>query len=116
TLTGILLDLPRYNRNRVDGTHLTFADLQRATGQLAALDRAERTAHPCIGPDRADLVLAGCAVLDAICDLWPVGRLRVADRGLREGILHGLMLAADNGGDNRADNGAVNGAGEPGRL
>jgi exopolyphosphatase/guanosine-5'-triphosphate,3'-diphosphate pyrophosphatase len=95
TLTGILLDLPRYNRNRVDGTHLTFADLQRATGRLAGLDRAERTAHPCIGPDRADLVLAGCAVLDAICDLWPVGRLRVADRGLREGILHGLMSAAD---------------------
>lgn len=95
TLTGILLDLPRYNRNRVDGTHLTFADLQRATGRLAALDRGERAAHPCIGPDRADLVLAGCAVLDAICDLWPVGRLRVADRGLREGILHGLMLAAD---------------------
>ncbi|CAN0446821.1 unnamed protein product, partial [Discosporangium mesarthrocarpum] len=97
TLTGILLDLPRYNRNRVDGTHLTFADVQRATGRLAALDRGERAAHPCIGPDRADLVLAGCAVLDAICDLWPVGRLRVADRGLREGILHGLMHAADAG-------------------
>jgi exopolyphosphatase/guanosine-5'-triphosphate,3'-diphosphate pyrophosphatase len=96
TLTGILLDLPRYNRNRVDGTHLTFADLQRATGRLAGLDRGERAAHPCIGPDRADLVLAGCAVLDAICDLWPVGRLRVADRGLREGILHGLMRAADS--------------------
>ena len=95
TLTGILLDLPRYNRNRVDGTHLTFADLQRATGRLAGFNRAERTAHPCIGPDRADLVLAGCAVLDAICDLWPVGRLRVADRGLREGILHGLMSGAD---------------------
>jgi exopolyphosphatase / guanosine-5'-triphosphate,3'-diphosphate pyrophosphatase len=95
TLTGILLDLPRYNRSRVDGTHLTFGDLQRATGRLAGLDRAERTAHPCIGPDRADLVLAGCAVLDAICGLWPVGRLRVADRGLREGILHGLMSDAD---------------------
>jgi exopolyphosphatase/guanosine-5'-triphosphate,3'-diphosphate pyrophosphatase len=98
TLTGILLNLPRYNRSRVDGTHLTFADLQRATTQLAALDRAERAAHPCVGPDRADLVLAGCAVLDAICELWPVGRLRVGDRGLREGILHGLMNAADLAG------------------
>ena len=51
----------------------------------------ERTANPCIGPDRADLVVAGCAILEAICGLWPVGRLRVADRGVREGILAGLM-------------------------
>lgn len=99
TLTGILLNLPRYNRARVDGTHLTFADLRRATARLAELDRNERAAHPCIGPDRADLVLAGCAVLDAICELWPVGRLRVGDRGLREGILHGLMAAAEGGAD-----------------
>jgi exopolyphosphatase/guanosine-5'-triphosphate,3'-diphosphate pyrophosphatase len=48
-------------------------------------------AHPCIGAERADLVLAGCAILEAICTLWPVGRVRVADRGLREGILHGLF-------------------------
>lgn len=104
TLTGILLDLPRYNRNRVDGTHLTFADLRRATGRLGLLDRDERAAHPCIGPDRADLVLAGCGVLDAICALWPVGRLRVGDRGLREGILHGLMSDADgrNAGGHRS--------------
>ncbi|MBT4907245.1 MAG: hypothetical protein HON62_10210, partial [Rhodospirillaceae bacterium] len=58
-------------------------------------DRQDRAAHPCIGPERADLVVSGCAVLDAICGLWPVGQLRVADRGLREGILHGLMRSAD---------------------
>ena len=49
------------------------------------MDCAERAAHPCIGPERADLVVAGCAILEAICRLWPVGRVRVADRGLREG-------------------------------
>jgi exopolyphosphatase/guanosine-5'-triphosphate,3'-diphosphate pyrophosphatase len=54
----------------------------------------ERTANPCIGPDRADLVVAGCAILEAICGLWPVGRLRVADRGVREGILAGLMQSS----------------------
>ncbi len=59
------------------------------------LDRSGRAAHPCIGPQRADLVIAGCAVLHAICDAWPVGALKVADRGLREGILHGLMQDAD---------------------
>jgi exopolyphosphatase/guanosine-5'-triphosphate,3'-diphosphate pyrophosphatase len=52
---------------------------------------AERAHHPCIGPDRADLVLPGCAILEAVVDVWPVERLRVADRGLREGVLMTLM-------------------------
>ena len=95
TLTGVLLDLPRYNRSRVDGRALTFQDIDRGRNQLMALDRSGRAAHPCIGPQRADLVIAGCAVLQAICDAWPVGMLTVADRGLREGILHGLMRDAD---------------------
>jgi exopolyphosphatase/guanosine-5'-triphosphate,3'-diphosphate pyrophosphatase len=96
TLTGVFLDLPRYQRNRVDGRELAFEQLRGARDRLLALDRDDRAAHPCIGPQRADLVISGCAVLDAICDLWPVGRLRVADRGLREGILHGLMRSADS--------------------
>ena len=95
TLTGVLLDLPRYDRARVDGRALTFDDLDRGRNLLMALDRSGRAAHPCVGPKRADLVIAGCAVLHAICDAWPVGALKVADRGLREGILHGLMQEAD---------------------
>ena len=95
TLTGVFLKLPRYNRDRVDGRQLNFAQLGSARDHLLGLDRQDRAAHPCIGPERADLVVSGCAVLDAICGLWPVGQLRVADRGLREGILHGLMRSAD---------------------
>jgi len=95
TLAGVLLDMPRYDRARVDGRALTFEDLDQGRNQLMKLDRSGRAAHPCIGPQRADLVIAGCAVLHAICDAWPVGGLKVADRGLREGILHGLMQDAD---------------------
>ncbi|MBO6782905.1 MAG: Ppx/GppA family phosphatase [Alphaproteobacteria bacterium] len=95
TLTGVFLDLPRYDRGRVDGRELAFSQLEGARDKLLALDRQDRAAHPCIGSQRADLVVSGCAILDAICDLWPVGRLRVADRGLREGILHGLMRSDD---------------------
>jgi exopolyphosphatase/guanosine-5'-triphosphate,3'-diphosphate pyrophosphatase len=87
TLCGVHLDLPRYDRAKVDGTRLDFAALATASRRLAALSWEERAAHPCIGEERADLVLAGCAILDAICLLWPVGRLVVADRGIREGIL-----------------------------
>lgn len=95
TLTGVFLDLPRYDRGRVDGRELEFGQLESARDKLLAMDRQGRAAQPCIGAQRADLVISGCGILDAICDLWPVGRLRVADRGLREGILHGLMRSAD---------------------
>jgi exopolyphosphatase/guanosine-5'-triphosphate,3'-diphosphate pyrophosphatase len=91
TLAGIHLGLPRYNRNVVDGSTLLFDDISAVSERLAAVDFAERAAHPCIGIERADLVVAGCAILQAICRLWPVGRLRVADRGVREGILFDLL-------------------------
>ena len=91
TLAGVHLGLPRYNRALIDGCYLEFPAIRAVSQQLAAMTCEERTANPCIGPDRADLVVAGCAILEAICGLWPVGRLRVADRGVREGILAGLM-------------------------
>ena len=94
TLAGVHLALPRYNRAMVDGIVLERADVHAASARLLALDYAGRSAHPCIGVERADLVLAGCAILDAIMDRWPTPRLRVADRGVREGILYGLMDGA----------------------
>ncbi len=91
TLAGIEMQLQRYDRSRVDGSYLDFGSIGAISRRLAAMDCAERAQQPCIGRDRADLVVAGCAILEGICRLWPVGRLRVADRGLREGILFGLM-------------------------
>lgn len=91
TLAGIEMQLARYDRSRVDGSYLDFRAIGTISRRLAAMDCAGRAQHPCIGRERADLVVAGCAILEAICRLWPVGRLRVADRGLREGILFGLM-------------------------
>lgn len=90
-LSALYHRLPRYIRARVDGTALDFASIAHVTRQLVSMAYAERAAHPCIGHDRADLVLAGCAVLEAICSLWPIGRLAVADRGIREGILMSLV-------------------------
>lgn len=91
TVAGIHLELPRYERSAVDGQPLSFAAIAAARRRILAMSAAERLAHPCIGPERADLVVAGCAILDAICQVWPTGRLRVADRGVREGMLLGMM-------------------------
>lgn len=99
SLAGLHLDLPRYDRNRVDGIWMSRADCDAAAGRLLALTTAERAAQPCIGPDRADLVLAGAAILQAVQEEWPCNRVRVADRGLREGIL--LSLMAERGGGRR---------------
>ncbi|MFZ5670042.1 MAG: Ppx/GppA phosphatase family protein [Pseudomonadota bacterium] len=91
SLAGLHLDLPRYDRGRVDGLWMTRDECEATTGRLLAWTPQERAAQPCIGPDRADLVLAGAAILQAVQELWPCPRVRVADRGLREGLLMGLM-------------------------
>jgi exopolyphosphatase/guanosine-5'-triphosphate,3'-diphosphate pyrophosphatase len=91
TLAGIHLELPRYDRRRVDGTWLTGERVAGLIDDIIAMDHAGRIANPCIGRERADLVLAGCAILEAIRRRWPCKRLRVADRGLREGLLVELM-------------------------
>ena len=97
TLSGLKLGLARYDRRVVDGSWLDFTDIVGLSHALASLDFAGRAAKPCIGAERADLVVAGCAILEAICRTWPVGRLRVADRGLREGIILGLMARSTVG-------------------
>lgn len=91
TLAGLHLKLPRYDRRQVDGLWMRSKDVDRVVADLLGMDFSERTASPCIGSERADLVLAGCAILEAIRRVWPSERLRVADRGLREGILTQLM-------------------------
>ena len=92
TLAGVHLGLERYDRRQVDGTWLNAGELRAMISRILDMDFEERTNNPCIGQDRADLVLAGCAILEAFHREWPCGRLRVADRGLREGILMEMMI------------------------
>ena len=91
TLAGVHLDLPRYDRSSVDGSYLEMDTVHRICGRIAGMSYGERAGHGCIGVERADLVVAGCAILTALCRLWPAERLRVADRGLREGMLYTMI-------------------------
>lgn len=93
TLAGVHLGLERYDRRRVDGLWMSGRSVDAMVERLLSWDFSARVANPCIGADRADLVLGGCAILEAIRAVWPSERLRVADRGLREGILSELMGA-----------------------
>ena len=91
TIAGVFQKLERYDRRRIDGIWMNHHDVTVVIERLLASSYADRAGNPCIGPDRADLVLAGCAILDAIRQAFPVPRLRVADRGLREGMLIEMM-------------------------
>ena len=91
TLASVHLALPSYDRRLVDGLHVPVDDMRRISTMIAEMDLAERSGLPCIGAERADMVVAGCAILEAILDIWPAERLGIADRGIREGILRSLM-------------------------
>jgi exopolyphosphatase/guanosine-5'-triphosphate,3'-diphosphate pyrophosphatase len=93
TLAGVHLELPRYDRRHVDGLWMEEGDIELMMTKIRGMDYEARRNNPCIGRERADLVLAGCAIFEAIRREWPCNRLRVADRGLREGILVQLMRA-----------------------
>jgi exopolyphosphatase/guanosine-5'-triphosphate,3'-diphosphate pyrophosphatase len=91
TLASVHLALPSYDRRAVDGLHVPSEAMRAISSMIAEMDYEERSNLPCIGPDRADLVVAGCAILEAILEIWPASKLGVADRGIREGILRSLM-------------------------
>ena len=91
TLASVYLELPYYNRNKVDGIHVPASAMREISQVLAAKSPQERSLLPCIGTQRSDLVVAGCAILESILDIWPADQLGVADRGIREGILRSLM-------------------------
>ncbi len=91
SLAGIHLKLPYYQRDRVDGLWMAQSDTVNIARDMAMRSLKDRAAEPSIGQDRSQMLVAGCAIIDVLCEMWPCERLRVADRGLREGILMGLM-------------------------
>jgi len=90
-LGAVQLNLSRYNRSAVDGLAISNEDLYRAINKIRRMGDEGRRKHPCIGPMKADLTIAGCAIIEAICSFWPIAEITVADRGIREGILLDLM-------------------------
>ena len=96
SLAGIHLNLPFYQRAKVDGLWLRTSDAISVARDMGSRTLEDRAKEPCIGNDRASLLVAGCAIIDVLCEMWPSKMIRVADRGLREGILIGLMQKEQN--------------------
>jgi exopolyphosphatase / guanosine-5'-triphosphate,3'-diphosphate pyrophosphatase len=91
TLAAIHLGLPRYDRSRIDGIKLPISDIRATSQALLTMRPSERFNHPCIGPDRADFIISGCAIFEAISSMWPAAEITIADRGVREGIILSLI-------------------------
>ena len=97
TLAAIHLNLPHYDRSKVDGLKLSISDIRGATQTLMKMSHAERAAHPCIGSARTDFILSGCAIFEAIARTFPIDSITIADRGVREGIIVSLMREGHTG-------------------
>lgn len=93
TLAAIHLGLPKYDRAKIDGIRLKVLDIRATTRKLLDMRPSERFHHPCIGSDRADYIIPGCAIFEAISNVWPTGEITIADRGVREGIILSLAGA-----------------------
>lgn len=91
TLAAIHLDLPHYDRSKIDGIKLSISDIRGATQTLMRMSPSQRAAHPCIGASRTDFILSGCAIFEAIARTFPIDKITIADRGVREGIIVSLM-------------------------
>ena len=103
TLASVHLGLPQYDRQAVDGLIVESPAMRDISVRLSRMSQAERCTLPCIGDDRANLVVAGCAILESILDIWPSPTLGVADRGIREGILRSLIASDVEGEKSRAE-------------
>ncbi len=90
-LGAVHLNLTRYNRSAVDGISISKRDIVRAVSKIKMMGDEGRRKHPCIGAQKADLTMAGCAIIEALCSFWPIAEITVADRGIREGILLDMM-------------------------
>lgn len=95
-LGAVHLNLARYNRSAVDGISISRQDIDRTISKIKRLGDEGRKKHPCIGAQKADLTMAGCAIIEALCSFWPIEEITVADRGIREGILLDMMHAQDS--------------------
>lgn len=93
TFGALHLGLQAYDRSRVDGLWLPADAAADVAGGLLEMNHDTRARHPGIGRGRSEFVVSGSAILMTILRLWPVERMRIADRGLREGILYGLIQA-----------------------
>ncbi len=102
TLASVHLELPQYDRRAVDGLIVPAESMRDIAARLSGMSPEMRRTQACIGRERSDLVVAGCAILETILDIWPADRLGVADRGIREGILRSLMAAGDTAERSRA--------------
>ena len=95
-LGAVYLNLSRYNRSAVDGISISGPDMAKVIDKIKRIGHEGRCKHPCIGVQKSDLTIAGCAIIEAMCTFWPVSEITVADRGIREGILLDMMHSQKN--------------------
>ncbi|WP_458010767.1 Ppx/GppA phosphatase family protein [Candidatus Solincola sp.] len=95
TVAGIRLGLSEYDGEAIHHTWLTRSEVEEEYRRLASLSLEERKRYMCLEPDRADVIVGGSAVLNAVMAGFALDRLLVSEKD----ILDGLVLRAAAGMD-----------------
>lgn len=98
TVAAAALDLDRYDREAIHGTHLTRAQVVGIADRLAAMTSDERRALPYMHPGRADVIAAGSHIYarlvelvdDAVTRAGGTLEIRVSESDILDGIALGL--------------------------
>jgi exopolyphosphatase/guanosine-5'-triphosphate,3'-diphosphate pyrophosphatase len=93
TVGAAHLGLRRYDRRKVDGMCLSAEAIDAVIARFLRLGPNGRRNDAGLGRDRCELIMSGAAILQTLLRLWPTDSIRVADRGLREGMLFAMMNA-----------------------
>ncbi|MFO1209397.1 MAG: Ppx/GppA phosphatase family protein [Amaricoccus sp.] len=93
TVGAAHLGLKRYDRRKVDGMRLSARAIDSVIARFLRLGPEGRRCDIGLGRDRSELIMSGAAILQTLLRIWPTDSMRVADRGLREGMLFAMMSA-----------------------
>ncbi len=91
TLATIDMGLREYDPRRVNGYRLYRRRLTELYRWLSRMTLESRRRVPGLEPDRADVIVAGAAIVLQAMETLGFSELKVSDAGLREGVLLDLM-------------------------
>lgn len=90
TISGIALDLPEYDPERLHHSRITAARVHEISRDLLTMSHADRAAIPVMHPGRVDVIGAGSLILDRITQRVGLDEVLVSEHDILDGIAWSL--------------------------
>ena len=92
TIAAVELGLHEYDDTALHGMTLSREAVEDVFRTVATEPLALRVQNPGLGPDRADIIVAGCCILVATMRRLHLSEITVSTRGLLDGVAHRARL------------------------